>query len=685
MKQNNISAWAGSSIAGLVAFTVYAFTAYRTICWWDGAHYPLAAYTLGVDAPPGSLLLTLLGWAISKLPIVKPLAFRLNLFAGLLAAVTAGIVTWLVSQISRADKADKSLIPGLISVATGMTFAFSTTIWKYAVQFTPYILTALFTTMIIAVALAWWRKADERDSWKQLFFIFLLFGLDFSVHRTNSLLFPAALVWMFLRQPKIFLNMKMWSCIIGGLVIGLAFHLLLIPISVRGPFLNLFPPDTLSHFWHYVSLKAKGGGFLLKIYPRTSDFVKVQFSDYLSFFSNNYFFTSRWLLTLLPAGFGLLGIISSVRTNWRKGLGLLVFYLCASLGAVIYFNLPANYIRPIDRHYMPSLVIFSLFIGYGFITLWQWALKINGALGKTIRVLLSLLFCLIPISLFVVNYYTHNRSNNNFTEQYARNQLTCLPQNAILLTNGDNDTFPLWYMQLAEGLRTDVTIVNLPISNTNWYIKQLVKRGPGIPLSLLGSEIDSLSPRKWKNTIIAVPIEKPSETGLDPAFNIPDTVKIKIESTFDGQVMMPVDFVMIDVIKTNRWKRPVYMAITVDEGTLTWLWPYTKFEGMAYRVVPTKDSIPFDCPAVSHSMIQMANYDKAADWDVYLDEDSQRMLNNYLIILLMLADAQVNKKDVSGCDGTLEFIDKNLPLARLQPNDEYWELYKRLKSQCQPQ
>ena len=81
--------------AAMLAFAVYAGTAARTITWWDGSSYPLAAYTLGVAPPPGSLILTLLGWLTTRIPAVHPVAFQLNLLAALIAAALAGLVTWI--------------------------------------------------------------------------------------------------------------------------------------------------------------------------------------------------------------------------------------------------------------------------------------------------------------------------------------------------------------------------------------------------------------------------------------------------------------------------------------------------------------------------------------------------------------------------------------------------------------
>src|SRR5262245_11247310 len=149
-----------SLASAAVAFAAYAATACRTITWWDGSSYPLAAVTLGITGSPGSLLLTLLGWAATRIVIVHPVAFQLNLFAGLIAAALVGLVTRLAIDLATPEERHPGLIELGAGASAGLMLAFSPTVWGYAVQFTPYILTALFTALIMVVAVIWWRRAQ---------------------------------------------------------------------------------------------------------------------------------------------------------------------------------------------------------------------------------------------------------------------------------------------------------------------------------------------------------------------------------------------------------------------------------------------------------------------------------------------------------------------------------------------
>src|ERR1043166_9538707 len=216
-------------ICAAIAFAVYSGTVARTITWWDGSSYPLAAVTLGIPGAPGSLVLTLLGWLFAKIPVVHPVAFRLNLFAALVSASLAGLVCWLGARLATSEDREPAAAERFAGAFAGLAFAFGVTPWTYAVQFTPYGLSALWTALILAAALWWWRRPADRappwgpggrrpplsgggvwgggrppaesDGLARLFVLFLLLGLDLSVHRTNLLLVPAALVWLALRSP----------------------------------------------------------------------------------------------------------------------------------------------------------------------------------------------------------------------------------------------------------------------------------------------------------------------------------------------------------------------------------------------------------------------------------------------------------------------------------------------------
>ncbi len=328
------------AVVGVAALAVYWRTAYPTITWWDSSSYSLAAYTLGVTGPPGSLLLTLLGWTVAHLPLGIPVARVLNMFAGVLATVTVLLLFSVASRFvalasdaherkpsdevppagvaTEAQKNSSARAVTSAGIALGaLTFAFSSTLWEYAVQFTPYVLTTVFTGLIYLVLLRWWASAYEVGSWRLLAVLAFLFGLDFSVHRTNALLIPCALVWIYLRRRDALREMSNYIAGAAGIASGLAVQLLLIPIARRSTSPMMWDaPTDFSSFWRFVSLDRLGGGFMLGLLPRKSNFLTQQWADLIRVTGDNFAnmhgpFRALGVLTFVAVLFGTISLTRS--------------------------------------------------------------------------------------------------------------------------------------------------------------------------------------------------------------------------------------------------------------------------------------------------------------------------------------------------------------------------------------
>ena len=636
-----------------VAFAAYSATAARTITWWDGSTYPLAAVTLGIAPAPGSLMLTLLGWIVSRVPIADPVAFRLNLFAALLGATLVALITWLGARLATPEEREPGAAEWCAGAIAGLLYGFGVTPWTYATQFTPYVLSSLWTALILVAALAWWRRPARSSGYARLFALFLLFGLDVSVHRTNSLLFPAALVWVALRTPGSGSRLRDAAAAASGLALGLAFHLLLLPMAARRPGFMIEDTSTLAGLWKYVTIEQKGGGFLFHIFPRTASFVSVQVADYAQFLTRNLgapFF--------LPALSVVLGWLAIAKDHPRRALGLLAFFLCAGPGAVIYFNLPHGYLRPIDRHYLPSLVILAPWIAVAVAAAMRRVAKLPG--GAALAASLAGIAAL-PVGLaWWTNHRACDLSRMRFAEIYARDSLQPLPPGAILLTNGDNDSLPLWYMQRAEGVRRDVTVINLPLANTGACVGQLRREDPTLAHLLEGEPLPwVLETRMARDTLVTTVVEPRAGLGLPPSTVAPASITFSPPDTLYGE-----DQVVLDLFRLTRWQRPIYLAVTVTPDHLAWLWPYARLDGLAYRVIPSTDREVWDLDHLRTQLFERVSYADLADTTVALG-DMRPLFRNYSAALLQLAYNQAGTGRLREAEDTLRFLEAHVPPERV--------------------
>jgi Protein O-mannosyl-transferase TMEM260-like len=664
----------GPVLAGAISFVMYLLTAFRTITWWDSGEYSLAAITLGVPHPPGSVVATIIGWIASRIPFGIPPIFVLNLLAGFLAALTAGITCYLALLLLK-DTVFKqhgtlpggSLLVYLFVAAGTLALPLGETLWLYAIKFTPYVFTALFTALILWGMWRWWEKAGSNNALPWLFLITFLFGLDFSVHRTNLLLLPGFIIWILLHRPGILRSGKAWWYGISGMVVGLSFQLLLIPMAARRPFLNMNDPGTLTALWDYVTLKMYGGGWLLNLFPRKAPLLQYQVPDFLKVFADNFLSTrgALGILGVIPALLGLVGIIGLWQRNRRAAIGLLVLFLCASAGAIFYFNIPPNFFRSMDRHYLPALVIFTVWIGYGtgFLInlLWGLASKYRYALSG----LAGILIIMIPFSQINRNYRAIDSSRNYFTHDFAVNILSTLPSNAIFIAGGDNDTWPLWYFQAAEKMRPDVTLLNINLLNTAWFLRHVIAQDKSLPLTYTEQEISDLNMLAWADSTVAIPIDdSAADFCLPNDIILPDSVHLNISPTVAGKYILIQDQVLLQLIMQNRWRRPIYFSSGVSDERIPWLSKYLRMEGLARRLLPVENP-PLNIEILRTNLLEKYWYRGYADTTMPLEMATKWTGLNLCAAFIYLATDQLQRGNATACKETILKMNELLHPERL--------------------
>jgi hypothetical protein len=275
------------------------------------------------------------------------------------------------------------------------------------------------------------------------------------------------------------------------------------------------------------------------------------------------------------------------------------------------------------------------------------------------------ILALAPVAAWRANHGACDLSRTRFAETFARDLLEPLPEHAILLTNGDNDTMPLWYLQQAEHVRPDVLVVNLPLANTGPFVAQLRRSDPDLAPLLAGEPmLEVLPPLPASGALFATAVEPHAGLGLPAGVTPPDSVLFRPTGTLYAD-----DRVVLGILRLTHWRRPLDVACTVSPDRLSWLWPFARLDGLAYRVIPSDDPAVHDVDHLRRQLLERLSYAGVADTTVTLDNDSRAMCSDYMAVLVQLAMAQLKARHPRDALATLQFMDRRTPPARLMGDD----------------
>ena len=358
----------------------------------------------------------------------------------------------------------------------------------------------------------------------------------------------------------------------------------------------------------------------------------------------------------LPLLLGLFGAFYHFNRDWRRAFSVFILFFVTGIGIIIYLNQAPMQPRERDYSYVGSFLAFSLWVGIGAGGILQMVYEsIKDTMSSVAQAtpLLGtalLVFLAVPGWMTVENYGDHDRSENYVARDYAYNMLNSVDENAIIFTNGDNDTYPLWYMQEVEGVRTDVRVVNLSLLNTSWYIRQLkdhaTYESEPLPITMSSEQIQNIRPRRWKPRTVKLPVQTSKirprlESYLPPAAS--DTSRIESPMTWklegrsygqDQKILQVADLTVYNMLRNNarnEWKRPIYFAVTVARSGQLNLQNYFQLEGQAYRVLPIKHNQPLGrvIPGLTDKRMSQFRFTNLADSSAYFNENARRMIDGY--------------------------------------------------------
>lgn len=425
---------------------------------------------------------------------------------------------------------------------------------------------------------------------------------------------------------------------------------------------------------------------------------------------------------MLPLLLGILGIVFLVYAG-KEGAHsfwiVLLLFILTGLAIVVYLNQTPGQPRERDYAYAGSFYAFTIWIGLGVLGMVS---ILNKYLPKVAGAVLATVACLfVPALMAQQNWDDHDRSNRYVARDLGQNYLMSCKPNAIIFTNGDNDTFPLWYNQEVEGVRTDVRVCNLSYLQTDWYIDQM-KRGAyeSAPLPISWSQKDYLTGRNEvvdvedvyqkpldiqtafdflnsdnpdfknngesylpsKNLFLRVDAQQVLKTGTvsaDRASQILPQIDITLKSRVTKS-----DLMVYELIKSNNWKRPIYFATTIGEDNFMGLDDNFELTGMAYQLVPMGvkgAGTQVNTDEAYNNMMNKFKFGNINDPKVYLDENTLRMCRTTRLMFVQLASALFNQGDTVRTLKVIDYCNKVLPGNKV-PNDYYStilaELYYKL-------
>lgn len=455
---------------------------------------------------------------------------------------------------------------------------------------------------------------------------------------------------------------------------------------------------------------------------------------------------------LFPLLLGLIGLVFQAIRGWRDFTVTGLLFGLTGFAIVVYLNQYPLQPRERDYAYVGSFYAFAIWIGLGVYALFDMAgnLKIKDlgiaagaplALGavlfateaasggnhafsfgilylavmaallmglavavgragneKMSAAVLSGLLLLVPFQMGAEGWDDHSRAGRSTGVDMAKNYLDSLAPNAILFTNGDNDTFPLWFVQEVEGYRTDVRVVNLSLLNTDWYVEQMKRRAyDGAPVPIMMGEEQY---RQGTRDIVLmdppadpsnpyVDIEEAMVQALDDAdmvdygggrkyAHLPsNSFRVPVDSAYavssglvlpeernqmvdalewtvtDGngtprQYVLKNQFMVMEILRNNAWERPVYFAVTIGPDSYVGLQDYFRLEGLAWRLVPVKYGSRGGQPYGIAKDIMFENVMEDFQWggmdaegEIYMDENNRRMATNIRLQMTNLAQAYV--------------------------------------------
>ena len=613
--------WA--ALVALADFAIYIATLAPTTAFWDTSEYIAAAKVLGIPHPPGNPLFVILAHTWGLLPLAGEYAKRINLFAAFTSAASAAL--WFLI----AERWLRTIVPirwgRLLAAAAGtLVSATSWTIWNQsAVNEKVYTVSLLSMALVTWLAVHWGddEPGPHRDRWVIL--IAYIIALSTTNHLMGLLAAPAVAIYILWTDWRVVTRPWVWAGVVSAVIVGVSLNYLFLPIRAAQ-----FPPINEGEpvgFFSQALMDVINRVQYAKpsVMDRQADLFS-QFANYLQYYRWQYardWGSAAGAAAALFGMLGLYGLWELIRRDRRAGLAALAMFGTLTVALIFYLNFKYGFsmhperdlpreVRERDYFFMGSFAYFGVLIALGLGALYRGiadslAIRLPEA-KRWAAAAPVFLIALIPLA---GNHASATRANEYLARDLAIDMLESVEPYGILITAGDNDTFPLWFAQEVLGVRPDVTLANLSLMNTRWHLRQLQRRET--------PEFDpAKAARVWRPSPAETGLPLADSTAVAPAAawprpegsvfqsfsgpqmdSLPEAIAVKQGSglrvdslviAFGQDYLTLQDIATVALIRDNLGKRPIYFSWSdgnYPDGTLG-LTEYLLTTGLVRKVMP---------------------------------------------------------------------------------------------------